>query len=799
MIEKKIHNFEIIKKAVEIEVKHNYINISGKTCPFSKFMLNELHQITQEFPKNPAWKNLYEIFQSYPVSDLSTRMKLIKQLVKCLKNPTSKQEKIKISSKASPAKNPEETDVMYVKGVGPKVAALLNKMGIFTAKDLLYYYPRKHIDYADKTQIGNLEIGKDVTVFGKIVAAKYFDSRRKTNLGIFNITISDDSGILNITKFIGKSNRYLVNRFRSQFPKDSNIIVSGTVKLDDYNGRLTIDNPEMEVVKGKAEEVDSLHVNRIVPVYTVTEALNVKTLRRAINNSLEAYILNIEDIIPENILKEHDLMNKKSALKQIHFPDTGENLENARRRLVFEEFFLMQLKFALLRQRTKTGVKGLQLKPKKGGHVENFVKSLPFTLTNGQQEAFDEILEDIKTPEPMRRLLQGDVGSGKTVVAGMALLSAVDNGYQGAIMAPTEILAEQHYRNFIDWLTPLGLSVGFFVGKHGVRIRREMQQNLKNGQIDIAIGTHALIQDAIEFNNLGLVVIDEQHRFGVKQRAELKNKGVNPELMAMTATPIPRSLALTLHGDMDLTLINELPPGRKPIKTALLNPSERKKAYNLITKEVEKGHQVYIVFPLIEESETLSAKAATIEAERLQKSIFPELNIGLVHGKMLPAEKDQIMDDFRKGKYHILVSTTVIEVGVDVPNATLMMIENAERFGLSQLHQLRGRVGRSDAQSYCALIADTRSAETRERLNIMTQTNNGFVIAESDLKLRGPGELAGTKQSGIPDLILADIVNDAAILEVAREAAFNLIKTKDLKNHPLLDKLVNKGSLEIEL
>ncbi len=459
----------------------------------------------------------------------------------------------------------------------------------------------------------------------------------------------------------------------------------------------------------------------------------------------------------------------------------------------------MQLKIALIRKKLKSGAGGIQLEYKKGGFVDKFVKSLPFELTNGQKEAFDEILADIQKPEPMRRLLQGDVGSGKTVVACMTLLAAVDNGYQGAIMAPTEILAEQHYRNFIDWLTPLGLSVGFFAGKHGVKTKREMRQNLKNGQINVAIGTHALIQEAIEFNKLGIAVIDEQHRFGVKQRAELKNKGLNPEIMAMTATPIPRTLALTLHGDMDITLINDLPPGRKPVNTALIRPSEREKAYTLISREVEKGHQAYVVYPLIEESETLSAKAATKEAERLQESIFPELKIGLVHGKMPSAEKEQVMEDFRAGKYHTLVSTTVIEVGVDVPNATVMMIENSERFGLSQLHQLRGRVGRGRDQSYCVLVADTRSPETKERLNVMVQTNNGFVIAESDLKIRGPGEIMGTRQSGLPDLILADLVQDAGILEIAREASFEFAKTEDIENYPVLNKIISRDTLEIEM
>ena len=394
----------------------------------------------------------------------------------------------------------------------------------------------------------------------------------------------------------------------------------------------------------------------------------------------------------------------------------------------------------------------------------------------------------------MQRLLQGDVGSGKTVVACLAILSAIENGYQAALMAPTEILAEQHYKNFVNWLTPLGLSVGLFVGKHGAKVRREMRQNLKNGQIHLAIGTHALIQEGIEFNNLGLVVIDEQHRFGVKQRLELKNKGINPEMLTMTATPIPRTLALTVHGDLDITVIDELPKGRKPVKTALLTASERKKAYNLIKQEIISKNQVYIVFPLIEESETLSAKAATKEAKRLQEEVFPQYSIGLVHGKMPPQEKDEIMEDFRKGKYQILVSTTVIEVGVDVPNATVIIIENAERFGLSQLHQLRGRVGRSDKQSYCVLISNSKTPETLERLNIMTQTNDGFIIAEKDLQIRGPGEFMGTRQSGVADLLIADIANDTEILDQARKAAFDFISNNSLSDYPQLFKYIKNNT-----
>lgn len=786
-------SIDMIKKAVDVEIKHHYIDIYGKKCKFSRFVMEELYKLSKADKKNDKWQYLYNVFESYAVNDLSNRMKSIKQLLRYLHSPVEKEtpsQKKKIDDK----RELDEIDVAYVKGVGPKVALLFNKIGIYTVEDLLSYYPRKHLDFASRTLIKDLEQGKEVTIFGNIKNIGIFNSKRRQNLTIITVTIADESGSLPVNWFYGKSNKYMTDRLRAQFPLGADIIVSGTVKIDNYTGRLTVDKPQFEIIKGHHDDSaeDSLHVGRIVPVYSLTENLNVKTLRKAVFNALDTYGNKIQDFLPEKLAEKFKFLDKEKAVRQIHFPDSTENLERARKRIVFDELFLLQLRLALMRKRYKTESEGFALQTKKGGFVEKFKNSLPFELTKAQENAFKEILADLGKPEPMQRLLQGDVGSGKTVVACMALLAAVENGFQSAIMAPTEILAEQHYRNFVQWLTPLGLSVGLFVGKHGQKIRKESKQNLKNGQINVAIGTHALIQEGVEFNNLGLIVIDEQHRFGVKQRSMLKGKGHNPEMLTMTATPIPRTLALTVHGDLDLTIINELPPGRKPVKTAFIGSKDRHKAYSLITKEIDKGHQTYIVFPLIDESEALSAKAATKEAERLKKSVFPNLNIGLVHGKLSPAEKETVMEDFRAGKYDILVSTTVIEVGVDVPNATVMVIENAERFGLSQLHQLRGRVGRSEEQSYCVLIADSSSQETRERLSVMTQTNNGFVIAESDLRLRGPGEFMGTKQSGIPDLILADIVNDADILEIARESAFDFAENEDITKHPVLNAKISQ-------
>ncbi len=689
-------------------------------------------------------------------------------------------------------KHPSEVDVMYIKGVGPKVAYKLNKLGIFTAQDLMMYFPKKHIDYSSRTLIKKLQEGQTTTVFGYIKSVSSFNT--KNNLSVTKVMIADESGRFELSFFNAKGNRYLLERMKAQFPVNAGIMVSGVVKRNNYTGLLTMDKPTYSIMTGEfLDNPDSnLNIARIVPIYTVCEDLSIKTLRKAIFNAIELYKNDIKNIIPDFIRERLGIMNKKEAVKQIHFPETMDALEHARFSLIFEELFLIQLKLIRLRETTAKNTTSYALQVHKDGLVQKFINALPFELTSGQKQAINEILQDMNSDAPMQRLLQGDVGSGKTVVATIMLLAAIENGYQGALMAPTEILAQQHYNNLVQWLTPMGLSVGLFLGSHGKRIRQKFETDLKNGQTHIAVGTHALIQENVEFNNLGAIVVDEQHRFGVKQRNVLKKKSQNPQILTMTATPIPRTLALTVHGDLDLTVINELPKGRKPIKTILTG--SHKQVWDLIKKEVESGRQAYVVYPLIDESETLSAKAATIEAEKLQAEVFPQFKIGLLHGKLKNDEKDEVMKDFKAGKYDILVSTTVVEVGVDVPNATVMVIENAERFGLSQLHQLRGRVGRNSLQSYCILITSSRSQETRERLGIMTETNDGFIIAEKDLQLRGPGEFLGTRQSGLPDLIISDIVRDAKILEIARNEAIDFVKNHNIEDFPVLK---NVTSLEM--
>ena len=785
-------NIEQIKKAIEIEAKFKYTDIRGKTKNFSSFMRDEIKKFIKTSTIPERWKFVLAHFEHYSMDTLPQRKKTIEYLINAIKseilnNETKQDER-------SPQKLNPYTDVTYIKGVGPKVASIMNKLGIFTATDLLFYLPRKHIDYSKRTTIRNLKEGEDTTVFGYIKQVEAFTTSK--GLGVVKIKVQDETGSLILNFFNAKSSKYTLERTKNQFPKGAGIIISGTVKINKYDYSKTLDNITYSIMSEDFLTKTNLNIGRIVPIYPLCENMSIKTLRKAIHNAIQLYKDTITNIVPDYLIDRYDLLDKKVAIEQIHFPDSMEMLERARFTLIFEEFFLIQLKLALIREKNRNENKAIPLKIKQNGLVNQFIKQLPFELTKAQKKAVDDILSDMNSEEPMQRLLQGDVGSGKTVVACIMLLAAIENGYQAAIMAPTEILAQQHYNNFINWLTPLGLSIGLFIGSIGKKQRALSEIGLRNGQINIAVGTQALIQNNIEFANLGAIVIDEQHRFGVKQRLTLRKKAQNPQILTMTATPIPRTLAITMNGDLDLTIIDELPKGRKPIITKMGIP--KKQIYSLIQSEVNKGHQAYVVYPLIDESETLSAKAATVEAEKLQNTVFPELKIGLLHGKMKNSEKDEVMNKFKNKEYDILVSTTVVEVGVDVPNATVIVIENAERFGLPQLHQLRGRVGRCDLQSYCIISTASRSQETKNRLSIMTETNDGFVIAEKDLQIRGPGEFLGVRQSGLPDLIISDIVKDSKILEIARKAAIELVVDNKINDYPQLketSKLTLDGTL----
>jgi ATP-dependent DNA helicase RecG len=820
-------------RALAVERRARYIDFRGKRSTFSQFMRHTADRLLKRYPLDDRWSTIKSLFREYANLDVASRISIVRRTEELLfpgdkqeskqkaKDPPETPSKPQLNAFKAPVveksekpkepvrarfvetKHPADVDIKFVKGIGPKMAEVFARIGLMTAWDLIRHYPRHHLDFQNRMMIKQLTVGEEVTVFGFIRSVGAFQSKRG-NVSVLTIVISDGTGSLGISRFIGgRSNKYLLDRYKSQYPKGAQVIASGTVERDRFSGRLQLKGAEIEILSGSTgdeEEMETLHTNRLVPVYPLTEGLGLRYLRGVIHNALEAFGDGIEDVVPEDVRVKYSLMPLKQALWEIHFPSDLETKDEARRRLVFDELFGVQLQLAQRRYQRAQTEGALPLPLKEDGLIRTFKQALPFTLTGAQERVFKEVARDLASSKPMHRLVQGDVGSGKTVVAAMASLIAIENGYQVAIMAPTEILAEQHFRQFQKWLTPLGLRVALFLGKQGVKERREMQQALVAGQVHVAIGTHALIQDDVEFNKLGLIVIDEQHRFGVKQRARLKAKGYNPELLTMTATPIPRTLALTVHGDLDVSEIDELPPGRKPVKTKIMTPAQKPQLFEFIRQQVADGRQAYIVFPLIEESETLSARAATAEFEKLKESIFcaPEFSVGLMHGKLKPAEKEEVMERFRKGEHHILVCTTVIEVGVDVPNASVMVIENADRFGLAQLHQLRGRVGRGADQSYCFLVAQTGSPTTRQRLDIMEKTNDGFVVAEKDLEIRGPGEFLGVRQSGMPDLVLADLVKDTAILEQARNAAIDLIKKDpELKQHAGLRPLVqNKLATE---
>lgn len=555
-----IDNIEQLKKAIEIEIQYRYIDIHGKTQAFSSFIKNEAKKYYKLSKKNPKWAVIAEAFEHYPFAGLNERRKSIDNLIRVLKSETNpKPSKSEISNAPELTKSAKDTDVMYMKGVGPKIAYKLNKLGIYTVQDLMLYFPKKHIDYSSRTLIRDLKEGETTTVFGYIKSVSAFNTQKK--LSVVKVTVADESGRLDLSFFQAKSNRFMLERTKSQFPINAGIMLSGKVKRNNYDGKLTFDKPTYSIMTGEflEDKNSNLNIARIVPIYTVCEDLSIKVLRRAIFNAIQKYKDEIENVIPDFMREKIGLLDKKTAVEQIHFPESQELLEQARFSLIFEELFLIQLKMVRIREQNSHNHSALALKIKEKGLVKEFIDNLPFELTGAQKKAVNEILNDLNSDVPMARLLQGDVGSGKTVVATIMLLAGVENGYQGALMAPTEILAQQHYNNLQQWLSPMGISVGLFLGNQGKKIREKFRTDLRNGQMNIAVGTHALIQEDVDFNNLGAIVVDEQHRFGVKQRNVLKKKSQNPQILTMTATPIPRTLALTVHGDLDLTIIDELP------------------------------------------------------------------------------------------------------------------------------------------------------------------------------------------------------------------------------------------------
>lgn len=646
-----------------------------------------------------------------------------------------------------------------LKGVGAKVSQLLENVGATTIEALLYTFPRRYDDYTLMKPIHKVQYGEVVTIIGTIWETRARRLRGKQHL--VETTINDGTASIRATWF---NQPWLAEKL----PTGMQVVISG--KVEQYLGRPVFNAPEWEPL-----EMEPLKTRRIVPIYPLTNGLNSGKMRQVMQTAVDQWSPRVPEILPQAIRQKHELLSLPEAIYHNHFPDSQEMLHKARRRVAFDELFLLQIGMKGQRHAWQQN----QATPLEthDGELIRFYNTLPYELTGAQKRVIDEIRADMKTRTPMNRLLQGDVGAGKTIVAAAAMLTAVRASAQAALMAPTEILAEQHFTGLSKLLEPLDIKVSLLTGSTPTIAREPILAGLADGSIHIVIGTHALIQETVQFHQLGLAVVDEQHRFGVDQRQALRDKGAgdtHPHLLAMSATPIPRTLALSMYGDLDLSIIDEMPPGRQEIKTRWLRTSERERAYAFIRGQIEQGRQAYVICPLVEESDKIEAKSAITEHERLQTQIFPDLKLGLVHGRLSSREKEEVMRQFYTGELDMLVATSVIEVGVDVPNATVMHIEGANRFGLAQLHQFRGRVGRGAHQSYCLLVADSTSPEAEERLQALEQTNDGFQLAEKDLEIRGPGEFFGRRQSGLPELQMLALT-DMSLLEIASQEATALI------------------------
>jgi ATP-dependent DNA helicase RecG len=662
--------------------------------------------------------------------------------------------------------------VQFVKKVGPKRAKIFKKLDISTIADLIYHFPRRYEDRRHLLPISKLKINQYQTLEGKIITTGLRYTRKGP--AIFEAVVGDETGNLLAIWF---NQPYL----KDKFSIGDKVILYG--KVEAKKGRLVIVNPEYELMD-EVQFKDSIHTGRIVPIYPLTSGISQRQLRTVIKGAIDLYAYEVPEILPSDLRHRLKLVHISAALKNIHFPKNEDFYLKARKRLVFDEFFLIEVINAYTKKKIKNRLRGIKHRNKR--QIDKLFSSLvPFELTPSQKKVIEEIKEDMIRPKPMYRLLQGDVGSGKTIIAFYAVLLSILNGYQTAFMVPTEILAEQHFFLFKKMLSKLPYKAILVKGKIPDRERTKIYKEIQEKKVDVIIGTHALIQQGIKFKKLSLCIIDEQHKFGVLQRKALKEKGINPDILVMTATPIPRTLSMVLYSDMDLSVIKELPPGRKPITTWWVTERKRIDAYNFIKKEIQdKGKQAYIVYPIIEKSQSLDLRDATRMYKHLKDDIFKEFKVGLIHGRLSSRQKESIMRDFKAGKINILISTIVIEVGIDIANASIMLIEHAERFGLAQLHQLRGRVGRGDFKSYCILVSDTKTQDAKSRLNAMIKCQDGFEIAERDLKIRGPGEVFGVRQHGFPEFKIADLERDLKILELAKKEAFSLIDSDPLLNWP---------------
>jgi ATP-dependent DNA helicase RecG len=670
-----------------------------------------------------------------------------------------------------------ELPITSLKGVSTAQAAKFKKLGVNTIRDLLYFFPHRHLDYSRTNYISELSQGEEQTITANVWQAQVtmLGGRRGTEA-----IVGDETGNVRAVWF---NNPYVAK----SLPTNARVVLSGRVRL--FGGRYVFESPEWELLEDK----ELVHTGRLVPLYSLTQGLKPRQVRKLMKEVVDRFAGQVAEFLPYDLRARCSLMELPQAIAQAHYPEDEDAKDKARSRLAFDELLLLQLGVLARKHEWQESQPGTPVRVKRPV-LDSFLESLPFELTTAQQKVLKELLSDLERPRAMSRLLQGEVGSGKTVVATAALLAAAASGYQGAFMAPTEILAEQHFSSVGEILSRTAaevhkeenlhrfsrlldrpLTLALLIGDLSQASKQAIQQQIREGEVDITIGTHALIQKGVDFHKLGLVVVDEQHRFGVAQRSALRQKGFNPHVMVMTATPIPRTLALTLYGDLDLSVIDQLPPGRQSIKTKWIKPAQRDSAYAFLRKQVTEGRQAFIICPLVEESEAIQARAAVAEYERLSNEILPDLKLGLIHGRMPAVEKDDVMHRFRAGELDVLVSTPVVEVGIDVPNATVMLVESADRFGLSQLHQFRGRVGRGSEQSYCLLLAENPSEIGRQRLDLIEKIQDGFELAEEDLKLRGPGEFFGTRQSGLPDLRMAKL-SDVKLLELARTEAIRLFE-----------------------
>ncbi|MBP0001767.1 MAG: ATP-dependent DNA helicase RecG [Cyanobacteria bacterium SID2] len=795
-------DWERLQKALSVEAERGFPNLMGREYRFNEFLQLNFKQPPTELTDDDRrrWCELADRFAIYQDLTPSQRQHLVAESRRFLMQMQRwvEKEARKCQPQTKKTKKPPTVPLqsqavrtgdisLYqsladVRAIGRRNADRLARLGLYTVFDLLRYFPRDRIDYARQVTIGELEPGETVTVIGQVKRCSFFTSPKNKKLTILQLVLKDPTGQLKISRFYAGS-RYTSHRWqyaqKSLYPYGATVAASGLVKKNKYG--VTLDNPDLETLDRMDGRIESMTVGRVLPVYPLSEGITADVIRRAVIAVLPA-ARQILEPLPAKLRQKYDLSDLPTAIEHIHFPPDNDCLDRSRRRLVFDEFFYLQLGLLKRRHELQQSSQIANRAPSavlagSGQLIDRFYEILPFSLTNAQKRVVGEILNDLAKPTPMNRIVQGDVGAGKTVVAVVAVLAAIQSGYQAAFMAPTEVLAEQHYHKLVNWLGQLHIPVELLTGSTKARKRREIYQHLQTGELPVVVGTHALIQDAVQFDRLGLAIVDEQHRFGVHQRAKLQQKGENSiaHVLSMTATPIPRTLALTLHGDLDVSQIDELPPGRKPIQTTVLSGKNRQEAYDLIRREVASGYQAYVVLPLVEESEKLDLKSAIEEYERLQQ-VFPNFQVGLLHGRMTSAEKEASIEQFRCNQTQILVSTTVVEVGVDVPNATVMLVENAERFGLSQLHQLRGRVGRGADRSYCILMTHAKaSADSKQRLEVLAQSQDGFFIAEMDMQLRGPGEVLGTRQSGLPDFALASLVEDREVLILARDAAERVI------------------------